>query len=113
MGGDHYIVNSTDESADGDVTDGICLDLSGLVHILQSTLRGNSAQYGGGIYHFEGSNNPNLRLDNTTLSGNTASRDGGGLYADGRFVSLDDVTVGRNRVIVPVGTVYDGRGGGL
>jgi Domain of unknown function (DUF4347)/FG-GAP-like repeat/FG-GAP repeat len=47
---------------------------SGMVELRDSTLSGNSAIYGGGVYNEE-----TLILSNTTLSGNSASKDGGGI----------------------------------
>ena len=107
------VIYSTTLQANTAITNGGGLNNGGPVHILQTTLRGNSAQYGGGIYHFSGPNNPNMLLDNTTLNGNIASRDGGGLYADGRLITLHNVTIADNQVLIPIGIIYDGVGGGL
>jgi hypothetical protein len=49
-----------------------------------STLRANSAQYGGSIFNDgTSSGNATLLVSNTTLGANSASNDGGGIYNDG------------------------------
>jgi subtilisin family serine protease len=57
---------------------------SPMLVIDSSTLSGNSATNGGGIYHADGPNAAGsaatLRIINSTLSGNSASQYGGGLY---------------------------------
>ncbi len=86
----------------------------GQVAIEQSTLSGNSAQSGGGIYsELFIHNSAALTLTNSTLSGNTAVHDGAGLYADGGQMQLFNVTIAGNHVVVPLGTFYPGMGGGL
>lgn len=92
-------------------------------NISQSTISGNSAHYGGGIYH-DGFIVPDslLTLNNSTLSGNvvylpggaTGSMHGGGLYAYGGQTKLFYATIADNRVqerfsFPPV----NGIGGGL
>jgi uncharacterized repeat protein (TIGR01451 family) len=89
---------------------------------VESTLSGNAAQYGGGIY-YGGDNNPGalLRLTNTTLSGNvvyrpfagTGTADGGGLYVDGGRVQLFNTTIASNRVQISFSHPYFGIGGGV
>jgi CSLREA domain-containing protein len=91
-------------------------------HIVQSTLSGNSAQYGGGIYH-DGFivKNSLLTLINSTLSGNsvfrpvgaTGSADGGGLYVYGGQAQLLNATVAGNRVQLRLPPSYPGIGAGL
>ena len=86
----------------------------GQVTINQSTLSGNSAASGGGIYAALGDNSSAaLTLTNSTLSGNTASRDGGGLYAAGGQINLLNATIAGNSVAVPMEMVYKGVGGGV
>jgi CSLREA domain-containing protein len=86
----------------------------GQVDIVQSTLSGNLAASGGGIYsELFIHNSAALTLTNSTLSGNIASRDGGGLYANGGQVQLFNATIADNHVLVPLGTFYPGVGGGL
>ena len=86
----------------------------GQVNIIQSTLSGNLAASGGGIYsELFIHNNAALTLTNSTLSGNSASRDGGGLYAVGGQINLYNATIANNHVAVPLGTFYGGMGGGV
>ncbi len=86
----------------------------GQVDIVQSALSGNIAASGGGIYsELFIHNNAALTLTNSTLSGNTASRDGGGLYAQGGQIKLLNATIADNHVVVPLGTFYAGLGGGV
>ncbi len=92
-------------------------------NIVESTVSGNSAQDGGGIYH-DGFINPNslLSLTNSTLSGNavyrpggaTGGADGGGLYVYGGEAQLFNTTIASNRVQLGFGIHgYPGIGGGL
>ncbi len=91
-------------------------------NLAQSTLSGNSAQYGGGIYH-DGFINPDslLTLNNSTLSGNfvfhpsgaTGSINGGGLYAYGGQTFLLYTTIASNRVQLGFPLSASGIGGGL
>lgn len=86
----------------------------GHLDINQSTLSDNLAQFGGGIYsELFIHNNAALTMTNSTLSGNTASRDGGGIYAVGGHISLFNTTIARNLVLVPTNVVYTGLGGGV
>ena len=92
-------------------------------YIVDSTLSGNSAQYGGGIYHDGFITNPSLlTLVNSTLSGNvvyrrfgaTGSADGGGLYVYSGTVRLFNTTIAFNRVQLGFGlNHYPGIGGGM
>jgi hypothetical protein len=62
----------------------------GMLTVTGSTLSGNSAIYGGGIYNHSGT----LTLSNSTLSGNTA-RYGGGIYNNGTL-TLSNSTLSGN-----------------
>jgi CSLREA domain-containing protein len=91
-------------------------------YVVQSTLSGNSAQYGGGIYH-DGFIVPYslLTLLNSTVSGNTVFRrvgatgtaDGGGIYIYGGQAQLLNTTIASNRVQLRFPSTYSGIGGGL
>jgi CSLREA domain-containing protein len=91
-------------------------------HIEASTLSGNSAQYGGGIYH-DGFIHPEslLTLLNSTLSGNTVFRpggatgsaDGAGIYLYGGQAQLFNATIASNQVQLRFPSTYSGIGGGL
>ena len=86
----------------------------GQIDLEQSTLSGNSAASGGGIYsELFIHNGAALTLTNSTLSNNTASRDGGGLYAMGGQIKFLNATLADNAVAVPPGTSYAGLGGGV
>ncbi len=66
----------------------------------RSTLSGNTAVRGGAVYcRPENQNNP-LKMTNSTVSGNTATTDGGAVYLDsGRYpftITLTNVTVADN-----------------
>lgn len=83
-------------------------------HIEQSTLSGNSAQYGGGIYHDGFIYAPTLMtLMNSTLSGNAVSHDGGGLYAYSGQTQLFNATIASNRAERSFFQHYPVRGGGV
>jgi CSLREA domain-containing protein len=91
-------------------------------HVEQSTLTGNSAQYGGGIYH-DGfiTLGSLLTLTNSTLSSNgvyrpsgaTGTADGGGIYVYGGQLGLFNATIAGNRVQLRVTGGYSGEGAGL
>jgi CSLREA domain-containing protein len=101
---------------------GSSVTLHAFVTIAQSTLSGNSAQFGGGIYH-DGFINPNgvLTLINSTLSGNVVFRpsgatgrsDGGGLYVFSGQAQLFNVTIVDNRVQLSFPIAQPGNGGGV
>ena len=90
--------------------------------IEQSTLSGNSAQAGGGIYHDGYINYPSiLTVINSTLSGNgvyhhagsTSEADGGGLYVYSGQAQLLNATIADNQVYVGFPHPSPGIGGGL
>jgi predicted outer membrane repeat protein len=86
----------------------------GQVNVEQSTLSGNAAQTGGGIYsEFFIHNTAGITLTNSTLSGNTASHDGGGIYADGGQIILSIATIASNQIQASTGITYTGTGSGI
>ncbi len=86
----------------------------GVIEMKQSTLSRNTAQTGGGIYsEFFNNNTALLTLTNGTISGNSASQDGAGIYADGGQINLFNATIAGNEILVPIGTLYAGLGGGV
>jgi hypothetical protein len=86
----------------------------GQIAINQSTLSNNSAASGGGIYEeLFIHNNAALTLTNSTLSGNVASREGGGIDAAGGRIRLFNSTLADNRVDVPTNILDGGVGGGV
>jgi hypothetical protein len=60
--------------------------------VSNSTLSGNSATYGGGIYNDHGI----LTVSNSTLSGNSATYDGGGIYNSFYSVTVSNSTFSGN-----------------
>ena len=84
------LTNSTVSGNSGDYGGGIYND-EGTVHVTNSTVSGNTASWGGGIFNDEGT----VHLTNSTVSGNTASEDGGGIYneGDGATVNLTNTIV--------------------
>lgn len=109
------IISTTLEKNNANVRGGGLYDYEGgHVNIVQSTLSENYAQFGGGIYsELFIHNNAALSVINSTISGNTASRDGGGLYAVGGNTQILNATIANNHIIVPIGTFYTGLGGGI
>lgn len=76
--------------------------------ISHSSITSNSADFGGGIFIGKGA----VAITNTTLSGNTAKRDGGGLYSTGTTTTtLNNVTVAYN--IADNDNNTSGNGGGI
>ena len=66
------------------------VDMSDVWSVVQSTLRNNSAENGGGAY-FE--NAPQVVADHTAFTANTATVHGGGFVVDGASVVCTDCTV--------------------
>jgi hypothetical protein len=84
--------------------------------VTHSTISGNTAQHGGGIYFqgfccSAGIFNTTLDLTNTTVSGNRVDHDGGGIFDRGGLVRLANVTIASNQVNLPA-TDNGGLGGG-
>ena len=83
-------------------------------YIVESTLSGNSAENGGGIYH-DGFIYPDslMTLISSTLSGNAVSLYGGAIYQYAGHTQLLNATVASNRVQLPIHCPCPGIGGGL
>ena len=80
----------------------------------QSTISGNAAPTGGGLYgELFTTHGSVLTATNSTFSGNTASHDGAGLYLDGARAWFYNATIASNAIQVPITTSYSGLGGGL
>ena len=79
---------------------GLYVNSSGNITITTSTFgnntagtgNGNTAARGAGIFVYAGS----LSMTNSTISGNTATKNGGGLYFDGTTLELTYVTIANN-----------------
>jgi hypothetical protein len=100
-GGTLTVSNSTLSGNSAGLGAGIFND-SGTLTVSNSTLSGNSAGLGAGIFNY---NFGTLTVSNSTLSGNSASS-GGGIYTQGTAVTLANVTLTANRA-------NTGLGGGL
>lgn len=77
----------------------------GTLTVTNSTVSGNSAGYGGGIYNFGGGT---VTVTNSTVSGNTASGDGGGIVNGSGTLTLTNSTVSGNYAFVHGGIRNDG-----
>jgi CSLREA domain-containing protein len=75
---------------------------AGTVTVVESTLSGNSAPRGGGVYGFLGSGT--ITISNSTLSGNSADF-GGGIYQRNVSLMLTNVTVAGNSATVSGGDI--------
>ena len=86
---------------------GIGAEGSSDLTITRSTIRENTASYGGGLFTLGGS----LKIANSTVSINEADIDGGGIFASAVTNSLYNVTVAGNGIDAD----HDGtgRGGGI
>ncbi|MEH1871599.1 DUF4347 domain-containing protein [Nostoc sp.] len=82
---------------------------TGILNLLNSSVSGNTANSGGGIYNQGGS----LTLTNSTVSGNTATS-GGGIFNgdDGSYFSssatLTNTTISGNTALEDGGGIYNG-----
>lgn len=93
---------------------GIYNNDNGVLEITQSTLSANTAQFGGGIFIESFIYTKTLAsVVNSTISGNTASHEGAGLYADGGRAQFYNATIAANQIVVPVGNFYPAMGAGL
>ncbi len=116
--GNYGTLTLTDTTVDANVADarggGIYDYEGGVLDLVQSTLSGNSSPQGGGIFSelfIHGA--ASVTLTNATVSGNSASQDGAGVYMQGGALRLFNATVAGNHILVPSGTSYSGMGGGV
>src|SRR3954454_16605400 len=100
---DHVVVsNSTTDGSGGGVSKEAA---PGPLHILDSTISGNSASLGGGVFFYR--NDAPADIQDSVISNNTASTSGGGIY----FYSIAaDVTISRTTIS---GNHSDCCGGGI
>jgi hypothetical protein len=84
-------------------------NLSAPVTIINTTISGNSADAGGGIYTGGGKLPGNLTVINSTISGNFASSDGGGIASGFSVLTIVNSTISGNSV----GDPDYGYGGGI
>jgi predicted outer membrane repeat protein len=107
------IISSTLDGNDGGMRGGGIYDYEGgVINLDHSTLSRNTAQNGGAIFSELFIHNASaLTLTDSTLSGNSATQDGGGIYAQGGTLSLFNTTVSGNQLVLPNGVT--GSGGGV
>jgi uncharacterized repeat protein (TIGR01451 family) len=77
----------------GHGTNGGSISSVGALRLINSTVSGNSADNGGGIYNGNGGT---LLLNNSTISGNQSSNDGGGIYSSFGKLTLTNTTISGN-----------------
>src|SRR5262249_54199603 len=80
---------------------------NGTLTVSGSTLSGNSAGYGGGIYNASGT----LTVSDSTLSGNSASVFGGGIYNVFATLTVSDSTLSGNSAQYGGGGIVNSRFG--
>lgn len=85
------------------VTRGGAIYTAGDLTISNSTIAGNSAMFGGGIFVDSGAV---VQITGSTLSGNQATRDGGGLYVRNGSVTLINSTISGNTAVLAGGGIY-------
>ncbi|NEP57593.1 MAG: DUF4347 domain-containing protein [Symploca sp. SIO2G7] len=120
--GAELVVNNTTltngfvNGAEGEGSGGGILNL-GTLTLNNSTVSGNRAVLGGGIYNYGNVEVPaTLTLNNSTVSGNRANQRGGGIYNLGfdenaTTVALNNSTVSGNRANQRGGGIYNYGGG--
>src|SRR5206468_372804 len=70
---------------------------TGALSVSNSAVRSNTADVGGGIYV---TNTTSATVDRTEVSGNTGSRDAGGIYNEGAMTVVDGAITG-NQTFAP------------
>lgn len=80
---------------------GIQNEFEGTVTIEGSTIRGNDANFGSGLY-----NSGALSIDYSTISGNSANNNGGGIYIDNGTLAVTGSTVSNNYSFGSGGGIY-------
>jgi predicted outer membrane repeat protein len=93
---------------------GIYTENGATLSLQESTLSRNTAQFGGAIDYEGDSPSGALTLVNSTLSGNSVTHDGGGIYAAwSARLSLLNATVAGNQAVRPFNQLHPVRGGGM
>jgi hypothetical protein len=69
---------------------------NGVATLINSNVSGNSAGYAGGIFNFEDQAQASMSLTNCTVSGNSASGGGGGIYNFYGLLTLTNSTISAN-----------------
>jgi len=81
--------------ADGSIGGGIALVESDM-KMRDSSVKGNSAETGGGIYTQDPNGKKSLAMVGSSISENTATSDGGGIYAEGIDVLVEESEIVSN-----------------
>lgn len=113
-GGLSILRTTLDTNIAGTQGGGIYNNYNGLLEFSQSTLSANAAQFGGGIFIESFIYNKTLAsVVNSTISGNTASHEGAGLYNNGGRAQFYNSTIAANQIVVTAGYSYPAMGAGL
>ncbi len=94
------LFDSTVSGNYGGIAGGGISGQKGVIKLSNSTLSGNSASHGGGIW-----SQGDITLTNSTLAGNSASYDGGGIYVEGGSVTLTNSTISANGAVTSGGGI--------
>jgi hypothetical protein len=86
--------NDSSDECEGSCGGGIKIEAGASVTLTHSTLSGNSADAGGGIFNEGGT----LTLNHSTLSSNSAVFEGGGIRNYGGTLTLQNSTLSGNSV---------------
>lgn len=103
---EHSTISGNTAATTSIVTGGGIASQSATLNINYSTISGNKSHFGGGIYVANLGASTKLNLVGSTVTGNTAISDGGGLFVFGAGATLTNSTITNNFA----GT---GTGGGL
>ncbi|MBN1976087.1 MAG: tandem-95 repeat protein [Anaerolineae bacterium] len=74
--------------------------------VLSSTIAGNFAVNGGGIYHWPASTDKYLLIEHSTIAGNVAYESGGGIANINRRVTIRDSVISGNEAYDSGGGIY-------
>lgn len=112
QGSGETVINRTTISDNAAVPDGGGIyNFFGSMILVQSTISDNRAARGGGLFNFNtGYSNTYTVLVNSTVSGNIANIDGGGIYNEVGDVALYSATVANNQADGDGDTRGDGGG---
>ena len=84
---------------------GIWSQVDSILNLNGTTISGNRAANGGGIY----SSSASINMNSGTISNNTANR-GGGVFNDNGMMSLNDGSIGYNYALTYGGGIFNNQG---
>lgn len=93
---DYSTISGNTAATTGNVTGGGIASQSATLNINYSTISGNKAHFAGGIYVANLGASTKLTLFGSTITGNTAISDGGGLFVFGAGATLTNSTIVNN-----------------